>query len=132
MNTMTAEEIKEVLPGFIGSTEYYRSSIFARNVYHTDGVQWLADMARCFWMIDAIVSHQTNVRVSGEEFQVWTLKVVNHKGLLTCGDGDDTPPFVTQEIPYTNFPLDEIKLYLEDGSLDGEHLDRILMLPSER
>jgi hypothetical protein len=129
---MNAEEMKEVLPGFKGTMGYYRSSAFARNIYHTDGVQWLADVAHCFWLIDAIVSHQSNVRVSCEPFQMWTLKVENRQAVLTCGDGDDTPPFVTQKIPYTDFPLDEITLYLEDGSLDGEHLDRILMLPSER
>jgi uncharacterized protein DUF6876 len=129
---MSADEIKGALPGFIGTMDYYRSSHFARNIYHTDGVQWLADVAHCYWLIDAIVSHQTNVRVSCEEFQIWTLKVQDRKGVLICGDGDDTPPFVTQEIPYTDFPLDEITLYLEDGSVDGTHFDRILMLPSER
>jgi hypothetical protein len=129
---MNAQEIIEVLPNFKATTDYYRSSALAKDIYHTDGVQWLADVARCYWLIDAIASHQFNVRVSGEPFQIWTLKVENRKGILICGDGDDTPPVVTQEIPYTDFPLDEITLFLEDGSLDGENIHRILMLPSER
>lgn len=129
---MNAEEIQEVLPHFKGTTEYYRSSALAKDIFHTDGVQWLADVAGCFWLIDAIASHQFNIRVSGEPFQVWTLKVENRKGILLCGDGDDTPPLVTQEIPYTDFPLEEITLFLEDGSVDGENVHRILMLPSER
>ena len=129
---MNAQEIKEVLSHFHSTGDYYRSSGLATDIYHTDGVQWLADAAKCFWLIDAIASHQFNVRVSGEPFQVWTLKVENRKGVLICGDGDDTPPLVTQEIPYTDFPLDEISLFLEDGSLDGVNVHRILMLPSER
>ena len=133
MKPMTAEEIKEVLPAFQGSMDHYRSSAFARNIYHTDGVQWLADVARCFWLIDAIVSYQMNPRVYREPFQVWTLKVENSHALLMASDGnEDTPPIATQKIPYTDFPLEEITLYLEDGSLDMEHPAKILMLPSER
>lgn len=130
---MNAEEIKDVLPGFIGTTDHYRSSAFARNIYHTDGVQWLAEVAKCFWPIDAIVSYQMNPRVRREPFQVWTLKVQNGQALLLCSDGnEDTQPLATQQIPYTDFPLEEITLYVEDGSLDMEHPAKILMLPSER
>jgi hypothetical protein len=112
--------------------DYYRSSAFAPNIYHTIGVQLLAEQARCYWLIDAIVSYQLSIKIRREPFQVWTLKVENRQGVLTCGDGNDTPPLVTQKIPYTDLPMEEVTLYLEDGSVDGVQLDKILMLPSER
>jgi hypothetical protein len=112
--------------------EYYKSSSFAPHIYHTIGVQALAEDARCYWLIDAIVSYQLSVKIRREPFQVWSLKVENRQGVLTCGDGNYTPPLVTQKIPYTDFPMEEITLYLEDGSLDGASPAKILMLPSER
>ena len=112
--------------------DYFQSSAFARNIFHTSGVQTLAEESKCYWLIDAIVSYQLSVKIRQEPFQVWTLKVENNQGVLTCGDGNDTPPLISQKIPYTDFPLEEITLYLEDGSLDGEHFAKVLMLPSER
>jgi hypothetical protein len=112
--------------------DFYQSSAFARNIYHTSGVQCLVEQARCYWLLDAIVSYQLSIKIRREPFQVWTLKVENKQGVLICGDGNDTPPLITQNIPYTDFPMEEITLYLEDGSLDGEQPAKILMLPSER
>ena len=112
--------------------DFYKSSAFARNIFHTTGVQSLAEESKCYWLIDAIVSYQLSVKIRREPFQVWTLKVESRKGVLTCGDGNDTPPLITQSIPYTDCPLEEITLYLEDGSVDGWQPAKILMLPSER
>nr|WP_148292019.1 DUF6876 family protein [Planktothrix prolifica] len=70
------------------------------------------------------------------DFQLWLLIVGDsHKfikpeaesmAVLTCWE--DTPvkgkkPAVSQEFLFTDFPIDEIKLYFESG---------VLLLPSER
>jgi len=36
-------------------------------------------------------------------------------GTVTCGDGNNTIIY-TQELEYTDFPLDEIKLYLAQAA----------------
>lgn len=128
---MNVEELETQLQYFNGSEDFHRH--WMPNHYYTDGVQYLAENAGAFWLIDAIVSHQHSPKVRREEFQVWTLKVENRKAVLVCEDGrEDSKPLATQKIEYTDFPLEEIKLYFEVGSLDGEHLCKILMLPSER
>jgi hypothetical protein len=143
MITPTLQEAIEVmLPHFTGSENFYAH--WLKGIYYTDGVNWLADKAGAYWLIDAIASHQMTPRVMREEFQVWTLHVAakvenptekHIAAILICTDGDkgDGPKeLVRQNIPYTDFPLEKITLYLENGSLDGERVCKILMLPSER
>lgn len=132
-NKMTTEEIEEVLKGFTGSFHYYPNTSYSRDV-HTDGVHWLAEVCESFWLIDAITSHQGRAKVRKEEFQVWKLQVLeNGKGILTCTDGHEDSPEVTRQIiPFTDFPLKEITLWLERGSIDGKNITYVLMLPGER
>ncbi len=69
---------------FTGTEHYYRHGLF-RNVVYTDGVQFLAEEAAAYWLIDAIAAAQYGERcVKAEEFQVWRL-VVNptHRALLS-------------------------------------------------
>jgi hypothetical protein len=65
-----------------------------------------------------------------EEFQCWTLTVKDRKGILKGDDGNGNV-FATQDIPFTDFPLEEIKLYCMLGSLDGVNPVWILLLPGE-
>lgn len=95
----------------------------------TDGVYQLAEMADCYWLIDVIASHQTRrVREATDGFQLWTITVdlAEHTGVVTC-QGDSGEPFaVVQEIPFTDFPLASLKLYVE-----GSGRETVLLLPSE-
>ena len=134
------DEIESTLAHFSGTQDYHRSSAFSRFHYHTDGVQYLAESCGAFWLIDAIISHQGKNSVKREPFQVWTLNVGSKQAnrtkqsidaVLTCTDGNGRE-LVHQSIPYTDFPLGRIELYLENGSLDGENVHKILMLPNER
>lgn len=132
-NKMTTEEIEEVLNGFSGSFHYYPNTSYSRDV-HTDGVHWLAEVCEAFWLIDAITSHQGHAKVRRQELQIWKLEVLeNRKAVLTCTDGlEDSPEVTRQVIPYTDFPLKEITLYLELGSIDMVNPTWVLMLPGER
>jgi hypothetical protein len=112
---------------------------------YTTGVKYLAEKAQAYWLIDAIASHQTKRLLSNENlryFQLWLLTVTNtenqlpqkygfikpisnHKAVLTCWE--DTPvegvkPVIRQDIEFTDFPLTEMKLYVENS---------VLLLPSE-
>lgn len=112
---MTGEELKAALRQFTGTEHYYRT-LFGR---HTDGVQFLACEAGAFWLVDAIFSHRRR-----EPFQVWRLAVdLEQKTcVLTMQEDTGQPELVRQEIPYTDFPMAEIELWLIDG---------VLILPSE-
>ena len=46
------------LTQFIGTTGYYRIS---RRHLLTDGTKYLAEEAECFWMMDAIASHLSEI-----------------------------------------------------------------------
>lgn len=143
MNEKEKEVLKKELNGFHGTNHYYRTSPFLRHVVHTDGVQYLAEKASCFWLLDTIVSWQTKERVRKELFQVWKLTKEQNGWLLKAHDGgkeydeQGEPVYqvlAMQKFTASNFPLDEMTFYLEAGSVgvDGEEFVMVLMLPSER
>ena len=59
-------------------------------------------------------------------FQVWRLEVKDNQAVLTMKQDSGRPIEVEQKIPYTNFPLDEMDMWLID---DGTNV--VLILPSE-
>jgi hypothetical protein len=89
----------------------------------------LAEKAGAVWLIDAIASHQPKVLRNKmlQEFQLWTLKVKDKTAVLTCQEDTGTKNIVKQEIEYTDFPLEEITLYVEPMG-NGQFC---LLLPSE-
>ncbi len=112
--------LKEDLAMFQGTENYYPLLFGAGN--YTDGVRYLAEKTECFWLIAVISSRQTKT-IKAFPFQIWKLKVNPDKScVLTMQEDKGEPNRVRQEIPYTSFPLDEIKLYYTDG---------VLLLPSE-
>ncbi len=94
---------------FTGTENYYKH--WLGKVY-TDGVKYMAEKAGAYWLLDAIFSYRRK-----EPFQVWILKVKDSQAVLTMQEDTDAPVLVKQEIKYTDFPMDEIKLYLIDGVL---------------
>lgn len=112
------------LDAFTGTDNIYQHSL--GNIYYTDGVKYLATQGQAFWLLDAIASYQTSKLLDQQdlaEFQLWQLTVAPDKSaVLTCQSDSNNEPVVTQNIPYTDFPLTTIKLYLAD---------QILLLPSE-
>ena len=119
-NTATLSEVQ--LRQFTGSENWFRHGI-NRSVFFTDGAKFLADQGGAYWLLDIIaIAQQHDARVSGEEFQVWNLKVHSDRtATVFCDDGNGNPVY-TQEIPFTDFPLDEVKLYFANN---------VIHLPSE-
>jgi hypothetical protein len=122
------QELEAALGQFIGTTRYYNfGRFFGHQICLTDGVKYLAETAKCFWLLDVICSYQGNKKLD-QNFQVWTLKVFSEEeaeknGYMALVKGcNDTKVIVTQKIPFTDFPLKEIKLYYIDG---------VILLPSE-
>lgn len=121
MNTVA--EINAALEQCYGSENFYRHP-FSGLVF-TDGISCLVCMANCMWLVDAIGSHQKRCMKdeSLRDMQFWTLKRVgDNKFDLICERDTDDVAF-KQRIEFSNFPLDEIKLWVENNTL---------YLPSER
>ena len=113
--------LKAELAQFTGTIDYHKHWL---KLIYTDGVKYLVEKAGAYWLLDSIALYQEKCLTDPmlREIQFWRLKVQDESGVLTCErDKDDI--FLTEEIIYTDFPLDEITLYLENG---------ILCLPSER
>jgi hypothetical protein len=136
LDEVYGDDLEADLQDFTGTLSYYQTSI--PRIYSTDGVQYLAEHAKAYWLIDAIASHQFNSAVRAEGFQVWTLHVGSTqehpmpqsiKAILICDDGNGRE-LTRQNIPYTDFPLPQIKLYCCDGDIGGKSA-KIIMLPTE-
>lgn len=101
----------QTLAQFTGSTNFYRHGL-VREVFYTEGVEYLAETAGAYWLLDEIAFAQRYViAVKVEDFQVWDLKVnEDQSGLLTCGDGNGRELYATP-IPFTDFPPPGIRLF---------------------
>lgn len=117
---------------FTGTQEYHYLSSQFQNIILTDGAKYVAENGGeqgAYWLLEAIASYQPEVAKKADlhSFQLWTLKVKDHKGILTCQADSDRKPFVTQHIEYTDFDLPKIELYC----LFYDSFRRVILLPSE-
>lgn len=104
---------------FTGTEKYYKH--WTNRIIYTDGIQYLAEKAGAYWLVDTIASYQKDFSDAG--FQVWTLsKYLDDSAVLTMKEDSGEPDIVRQEIGYTDFPLESIRLWVSNG---------VLMLPSE-
>ena len=111
------------LRNFTGSEQWYRHGL-VRTILFTDGAKYVADQGGAYWLLDEIALAQRYEKsVMAEEFQVWTLKVKDDcTATLSCGDGNNNTVY-TKEIPFTDFPADEITLWFANNTiyLPSEH-----------
>ena len=115
------QEILEIITHAQGTGSYHRFSPIPNFPVATDGVIAMAEAAECFWLLDIIGSYQTD-RNLDPGFQVWKLEVNTEENSGVVHGYNDTELIITQDIPFTDFPLEEVKLYLIGG---------VILLPSE-
>lgn len=119
---MDAAELRRSLAQFTGSGQLFRHP---SGLVITDGVKFLADEAGAYWLIDLIASYQKRCRKDAmlRDFQIWELKKTGPKtARVSCLRDTDRPVFA-QDIPFTDFPLDDVTVYVENETI---------LLPSER
>jgi hypothetical protein len=109
------------LEQFYGTQYYYP---LWPKVFLTDGVQFLAQEAACYWLMDAIASHLSEIGTDDWFVQV-RMTVDGNRATMIYEDGSGSE-HARQEIPYTDFPMQAISLY---ACWDGEHW--VIMLPGE-
>lgn len=121
----TANEITNELAQFTGTAHYYLYSPLFPNMLLTDGAHYLAEECGAYWLMDMIGSYLPQI----EDWWAIAELTVTHgnKALFTLADDKPaTKFFAHQAIEYTDFPLEEVKLYV---ILDGEHW--VVLIPSE-
>ena len=121
-------KLEENLRQFTGTEKYYSNSVYPFR--YTEGIRYLADHAGAYWLLDAISSWQGNPIIKSNFdlslIQFWKLKVNSDKSAVLICERDLDDPVITQRIPFTDFPLLEVTLYLCDMKSQG-----VLLLPSE-
>lgn len=107
-------EFKKKLMEFTGSEHYFKH--WTGRLVYTDGIKYLADRAKAYWLIDLIASYQHLLKE--QKFQIWTLKVNYDKTVVVvCREDIDMPIIVKQKIEHTDFPLGEFECYFIAGVL---------------
>jgi len=122
---MEAIEVKNTLKEFHGTTEYHKHLFPGRPaLLITDGCKYIRDACKAYWLFDAILSYQDDLRKQKINFQVWELKQFRKDltWLLTCREDKGLKPVVTQSIEFSDFPIDYIKIWV---------IDKVALLPSE-
>jgi hypothetical protein len=88
----------------------------------TEGVYDLCTDFECFWLLDAIISHQFSEKVKREPFQVWKLqRLEDYEFKLTATDGNDNI-IAEQHIEFSDFKADEVTLW---------NVNQVILLPNE-
>lgn len=136
MTTATLDP--NALAHFTGSGDFFAHGL-RRNFVHTEGMEYLAESAGAYWLIDIAASYQgRRLDAVCQGFQVWRLRKLpegcKNKAEVTCWT--DNPKtgrrVIRQLIPYTDFPFealgsDEFTFWVEGA---GEYR-WTAMLPSE-
>lgn len=86
-------------------------------IAYTDGVRDLVENCKSYWLIDLIISHQTNKKVNCQPFQVWKLERFKGDAFnVIATDGNDNV-IARQFIPFSDFPFDMATIWLVDDTL---------------
>jgi Family of unknown function (DUF6876) len=118
---MDSDELRAALTKFTGTVNYHRH--WTGTFHYTDGVAFLAENAGAYWLLDHIAAMQKHARRDPalRDFQAWQLTVQGSRGVITCLRAASDEAF-HDELPFTDFPLREVTLYLAES---------VLYLPSE-
>ena len=92
------------------------------NYVYTDGVREMVEQCKAYWLIDLVISHQLNKSIHAESFQVWQLKRMKGQMFRIIAANGNKQPIARQQIRFSDFPYDEVTLWL---------VDETLLLPNE-
>ena len=94
------------LKQFTGTEQYH---IYHSGTVLTDGVLYLAEVGKCFWLMDVFASHLAEISTD-HGMACLKLKRTGDGAQVVIDDGDENV-IAKQKIAYTDFPLDEITLF---------------------
>ncbi|MGB4057581.1 MAG: DUF6876 family protein [Alphaproteobacteria bacterium] len=121
METMNATQkamyLQSELRNFCGTETWFRHSLFRKFLY-TEGVQFLAEEAGAYWLVDMIFGFQEKLAIrQAGYFQAWELTVnEGQTATLTCENGDCKVVF-THHLTFSDFPLPKIRMFFIHDTL---------------
>jgi hypothetical protein len=118
------------LKQFIGTENYYRHSL-VRKLLYTDGVQYFAEKAGAYWLIDIIGIIAIEMYRFKQDFCLIHVVSKDNEAKIAAQTDSGVPNFYEKTIDYTDLPEGDYQFYLQEGSIDGINTNYILMLPSE-
>ncbi|PXX28161.1 MULTISPECIES: DUF6876 family protein [Flavobacteriaceae] len=119
-------EIKEGLQHFQGSEMLYQIPLIRTRF--TNGLKYLANVAECFWLITdtsviakSLLNRSHFITIDFKRLSEDEQDYTGYEAEIIYSDGNGNV-FETHQYNFTDFPLDELRLYFVDNTL---------MLPSE-
>lgn len=112
---------------YTGTENFYRHWTF-RNCTYTDGVRHMARTAGAYWLIDVICSYVPQCQRAGDNFYSAMLQKQEDGTWMFYLSSDYSDLKIEQEIPYSDFPINEIKFFV---AYNGGDLGWTIMLPQE-
>lgn len=107
------------LSAFIGTEQWHRHAL-NRHMLVTDGVNYFAETAGCYWFLDIVATEVMTLQTQ-HPFLVIDLDVASNKADIRASDGNDLVLF-ERHIHFTDAPDGLWRFYLTDN---------VLLLPSE-
>ena len=123
--TMNTYEIKRALREFRGTEKYHKHLFPGKSpIILTDGCNFVREHMNAYWLFDAILSYQNEKILRDVNFQIWELRQQRKdlSWLLSCRSDSDKKPLITQVIEFSDFKIEEIKIWL---------IGNVALLPSE-
>ena len=123
--TMETYYLKRTLKEFHGTRTYHKHLFPGKSpILLTDGCNFIREKCKAWWLFDAILSYQCVKVLKDVHFQIWILKRLKRdlSWELTCREDSGKNPIITQTIKFSDFPLEEIKIWV---------IAKVCLLPSE-
>jgi DNA-binding XRE family transcriptional regulator len=127
---LSVAQIENTLAQCQGGDEFFRSPY---GFTYTEGARFVFEACKAYWLLDVIGSYQPKCRRDGmlAEFQIWQLDVDGSKAVVRClRDTDDEA--LRQAIPYTDFPLESIRLLLRHAQMGPADVRQVSRACGER
>lgn len=123
-----AHEIKEDMSHRFCTDTWWKhpmfSKLFGQDITYTDGVKMIAEKADAYWLIDKVIGdiYDMELYKHGRLIEIrLDVDIENSTGKLSYVDGDYNA-LNEVEIPFTDFPMEHLKLWMSNS---------VLLLPCE-
>ena len=121
-----SKQLLEQLQGFCGSTTCFKIPLVKAR--YTEGVKYLAEQAQCHWLITdtavvckSLKNKSTFIVILFKRNSTSVQERTHKEAKITYANGNGIILY-EQEYEFTDFPLDELRLFF---------VDDMLMLPNE-
>ena len=121
-----SKQLLEQLQGFCGSTTCFKIPLVKAR--YTEGVKYLAEQAQCHWLVTdtavvckSLKNKSTFIVILFKRNSTSVQERTHKEAKITYANGNGIILY-EQEYEFTDFPLDELRLFF---------VDDMLMLPNE-